>query len=116
MNYFWNAVSSDGNSFDLFWLLAAATLKATVLLGFVALLCLLSPFLGGNRHLLWTLSRAPRYCCPSVCHGRVGSASFARTNFFLESDAANELREQLSDAIPCMKRECNRGWKSRPQK
>jgi beta-lactamase regulating signal transducer with metallopeptidase domain len=57
MNYFWNAVSSDGNSFDLLLFLAASAMKATFLLGFVALLCLaLRRFSAATRHLLWTLS------------------------------------------------------------
>lgn len=57
MNYFWNAVSSGSNSFDLLLFLAASALKATFLLGFVALLCLVfRSFSAATRHLLWTLS------------------------------------------------------------
>jgi beta-lactamase regulating signal transducer with metallopeptidase domain len=57
MNYFWNAVSSGSNSFDLLLFLVASTLKATLLLGFVALLCLVfRRFSAATRHLLWTLS------------------------------------------------------------
>jgi beta-lactamase regulating signal transducer with metallopeptidase domain len=57
MNYLWNAVSSHGNSFDLLLFLAASAMKATLLLGFVALLCLfIRRFSAATRHLLWTLS------------------------------------------------------------
>lgn len=57
MSYFWNTVSSNGNSFDLLLFLAASTMKATLLLGFVAVLCLvLRRFSAAIRHLLWTLS------------------------------------------------------------
>lgn len=57
MHYFWNAVSSDGNSFDVILFLAASAVKATFLLCFVALLCLfIRRFSAATRHLLWTLS------------------------------------------------------------
>ena len=57
MNYLWDAVSSHDNSFDLLLFLAASAMKATLLLGFVALLCLaLRRFSAATRHLLWTLS------------------------------------------------------------
>lgn len=58
MNYFWNAVSShSGNNFDLLLFLVASAIKATFLLGFVALLCLaLRRLPAATRHLLWTLS------------------------------------------------------------
>lgn len=57
MNYFWNAVASGGNSFDLLLVLAASAMKATLLLGVVALLCLaFRRFSAATRHLLWTLS------------------------------------------------------------
>jgi beta-lactamase regulating signal transducer with metallopeptidase domain len=57
MNYFWNAVSSGSNSLELLLFLAASAMKATFLLGFVALLCLaLRRFSAATRHLLWTLS------------------------------------------------------------
>jgi beta-lactamase regulating signal transducer with metallopeptidase domain len=54
INYFWNILSSY-NSFELLALLALAAAKATVLLGFVALLCLaFRRFSAATRHLLWT--------------------------------------------------------------
>lgn len=57
MNYLWDAVSSHDNSSDLLLFLAASAMKATLLLGFVALLCLaLRRFSAATRHLLWTLS------------------------------------------------------------
>ncbi|HYO91777.1 MAG TPA: M56 family metallopeptidase, partial [Pyrinomonadaceae bacterium] len=58
MNYFWNAVSSDGGgSFDLLLFLAASAIKATFLLGFVGLICLVFRRISAaTRHLLWTLS------------------------------------------------------------
>jgi beta-lactamase regulating signal transducer with metallopeptidase domain len=57
MNYFWSAVSSHSNSFELLLFLAAPAIKATFLLGFVASLCLaLRRFSAATRHLLWTLS------------------------------------------------------------
>jgi beta-lactamase regulating signal transducer with metallopeptidase domain len=57
MIYFLSAASADGNSFELLLFLAASALKATFLLGFVALLCLaLRRFSAATRHMLWTLS------------------------------------------------------------
>jgi beta-lactamase regulating signal transducer with metallopeptidase domain len=57
MNYVWNAASSYGNSFDLLLFLAASAMKATLLLAFVALLCLaIRRLSAATRHLLWTLS------------------------------------------------------------
>lgn len=57
MNYLWNAVSSASNSFELLLFLAASAVKATFLLGFVALLCsVVRRFSAATRHLLWTLS------------------------------------------------------------
>ncbi|HEX8706782.1 MAG TPA: M56 family metallopeptidase [Pyrinomonadaceae bacterium] len=57
MDYFRNAILSHGNSFDLLLFLAVSAVKATLLLGFVALLCLVCRrFSAATRHLLWTLA------------------------------------------------------------
>ena len=57
MNYVWNAVSSRVGSLELLLFLTASAMKATLLLGVVALLCaLLRRRAAATRHLLWTLS------------------------------------------------------------
>lgn len=54
MNYFWNILISYSN-FEFLALIALAAAKATLLLAFVALLCLGGRrFSAATRHLLWT--------------------------------------------------------------
>ena len=101
MNYFWKAVSSDGNSFDLFWLLAAATLKATVLLGFVALLCfVVRRFSAATRHLLWTLSLCAALLLPFLSVLAVWEVPIFHAQISSWSPTpANELTRTTDDAI-----------------
>lgn len=56
MNHFWNILTAHGDS-EFFALLASAGLKSTVLLAFVALICLsIRRFSAASRHRLWTFA------------------------------------------------------------
>ncbi|HEX8492196.1 MAG TPA: M56 family metallopeptidase [Pyrinomonadaceae bacterium] len=102
MNYFWNAVSSHSNNFDLLLFLAASAMKATFLLGFVGLLCLaLRRLSAATRHLLWTLSLCaalllPFFSIVEVLEVPVLPAQISS----LKQAPSNELKRTAEDAFP----------------
>ena len=56
MNYLWDFINYYG-SFEMLAFLAVSAVKAPLLLGFVALLCLtIRRFSAATRHLLWSLA------------------------------------------------------------
>jgi beta-lactamase regulating signal transducer with metallopeptidase domain len=102
MNFLWNAVSSHGKGFDLLLFLAASTLKATLLLGFVALLCLfLRRFSAATRHLLWTLSLCAALLLPFLSIAAVWEVPLLPAQVSDWNQApSNELAGTSKDAFP----------------
>jgi beta-lactamase regulating signal transducer with metallopeptidase domain len=102
MNYLWNAVSSHGNGFELLLFLAASTLKATLLLGFVAVLCLLlRRFSAATRHLLWTLSLCAALLLPFLSVAAVWEVPLLPAQVSHWNQApSNQLAGTTNDASP----------------
>ncbi len=102
MNYFWNAVGAHGNSFDLLLFLGASAMKATVLLGFVALLCLVFRRLpAATRHLLWTLSLCAALLLPFLSALEIWEVPVLPAEISSWNSApANELAGTTDDALP----------------
>lgn len=98
MNYFWSAISSHGNRFDLLVFLASAALKVTLLLGFVALLCLvLRRLSAATRHLLWTLSLCAALLLPFLSVLEIWEVPLLPAQFSSSSPTQSDQLTKVED-------------------